>query len=143
MSGKRILDALAVIKASRNVAAKHVALRRSQLDVYSKTSSLAHAVKSQTDRLTLTVKAASALSQRLNSTDSGYSSAATETNTDTGGSSVAPNQAKSSAQAEPVTGKQEAEQDHSHDNSQASTVAEQISSYARSTHQERSPQKKT
>ena len=68
MSGKRLLDAAAVLKASRGVASQLVALRKSQLDVYSKTSSLAHAVRSQTDRVTLTAKAASALSNRLNDT---------------------------------------------------------------------------
>ena len=65
MTGRRLLDVAAVFKASRGVAAKHVALRQHQLDVYSKTSSLAKAIKSQTDRVTLTVKAASALAERF------------------------------------------------------------------------------
>lgn len=66
MSGKRILDAAAIYKASRGVAIKHIALRQRQLDHYSKTSSLAKAVKSQTDRVTLTVQAAASLAQRFN-----------------------------------------------------------------------------
>lgn len=65
MTGRRLLDVAAIFQASRSVAAKHVALRRYQFDVYSKTSSLAKAVKSQTDRVTLTVKAASVLAERF------------------------------------------------------------------------------
>lgn len=66
MTGRRLLDVAAIFKASRGVAAKHVALRQHQLDTYSMTSSLAQAVKSQTDRVTLTVKAASSLAERFN-----------------------------------------------------------------------------
>jgi aarF domain-containing kinase len=47
MSGKRILDAVALLKASRNIAAKHVDIRLSQADIYTKTSSLFKAVQSQ------------------------------------------------------------------------------------------------
>ena len=65
MTGRRLLDIAAIFKASQGVAAKHVALRQHQLDVYSKTSSLAKAIKSQTDRVTLTVKAASDLAERF------------------------------------------------------------------------------
>ena len=65
MTGRRLLDVAAIFKASRGVAVKHVALRQHQLDVYSKTSSLAKAIKSQTDRVTLTVKAASDLAKRF------------------------------------------------------------------------------
>ena len=65
MTGRRLLDVAAIFKASRGVAAKHVALRQHQLDIYSKTSSLAKAIKSQTDRVTLTVKAASDLAERF------------------------------------------------------------------------------
>ena len=73
MTGKRLLDAAVIIKASRGVASKHVALRKHQLDLYSKTSSIAKAVKSQTDRVTLTVRAASALTQRFNEQGPGFS----------------------------------------------------------------------
>ena len=66
MTGRRLLDVAAILKVSRGVAAKHVALRQHQLDLYSKTSSLAEAVKSQTDRITLTVKAGSILVERFN-----------------------------------------------------------------------------
>ena len=73
MSGRRLLDAVAIYKASRGVASKYVALRKHQWENYNKTSSLARAVKDQTDRITLTVKAASALSERFNSASPLYS----------------------------------------------------------------------
>ena len=66
MTGRRLLDVAAIVKVSQGIAAKHVALRQHQLDLYSKTSSLTEAVKSQTDRITLTVKAASILAERFN-----------------------------------------------------------------------------
>ena len=65
MTGRRLLDVAAIFKASRGVAAKHVALRQNQLDVYSKTSSLAKSIKTQTDRVALTVNAASDLAERF------------------------------------------------------------------------------
>jgi aarF domain-containing kinase len=66
MSGKRLLDIVALVNASRGVAKKHVALRARQLDVYNRTSTLTRAVRSQRDRVTETVKAASILASRLN-----------------------------------------------------------------------------
>lgn len=76
MSGRRLLDAAAIYNASRGVASKYVALRKSQWKSYSKTSSLVNAVRSQTDRITLTVKAASALSERFNNNSPTYSTQA-------------------------------------------------------------------
>ena len=67
MSGRRLLDAAAIFKASRGVAAKHLVLRQHQLDNYNKTSTLAKALKSQTDRVTLNLKAASVLAEHFNS----------------------------------------------------------------------------
>lgn len=66
MAARRLLDLVALFNASRGIAQKHTLLRSRQLDVYSKTSSLARAVKNQTDRVTETVKAASFLASRLN-----------------------------------------------------------------------------
>ena len=48
MSGKRILDAMALLRASRNVAAKHFDIRLSQADMYTKTSSIFKAARTQT-----------------------------------------------------------------------------------------------
>lgn len=66
MAGKRLLDVAALFNASRGVAQKHIALRNRQLELWNKTSSVAKAVKSQTDRVTETAKAASFLASRLN-----------------------------------------------------------------------------
>ena len=78
MTGRRLLDVAAIFKASQGVAAKHVALRQHQLDVYSKTSSLAKAIKSQTDRVTLTVKAASDLAERFSEPGPNHSTQASQ-----------------------------------------------------------------
>ncbi len=40
MSGKRILDAIALLRATRNVAYTHLAIRLSQAELYSRTSSI-------------------------------------------------------------------------------------------------------
>jgi len=66
MAGRRLLDLAKLLNASRNVAKQHIELRSKQLDVYNKTSTLAKAVKHQTDRVTLTAQAATALAKRLN-----------------------------------------------------------------------------
>lgn len=47
MSGKRVLDAIALLKASRNVAAKHFEIRLAQASVYTQTSSIFKAVRTQ------------------------------------------------------------------------------------------------
>lgn len=76
MAGKRILDAAALFNASRSIAAKHVNLRTQQFDVYSKTSSLATTVRSQTERVALTASAAVSLAKRLNESGPTYSTQA-------------------------------------------------------------------
>ncbi|KAL9112697.1 MAG: hypothetical protein Q9227_003000 [Pyrenula ochraceoflavens] len=50
MSGRRLLDALALVGPSRSIAAHHVAIRREQLDRYVKTSSLRKLVKNDINR---------------------------------------------------------------------------------------------
>ena len=70
MAGRRLLDAAAFFKAVRGVAAHSQSLQTQRLERYSKTSSLAKAIKDQTDRVTLTVKAAAALNDRLNTSPS-------------------------------------------------------------------------
>lgn len=66
MAGKRLVDLAALVGAARGVARQHVALRSQQVEIYSQTSSLAKAVRSQTERITETAKAASILASRLN-----------------------------------------------------------------------------
>ena len=78
MAGRRLIDAAKLFNASKSIAQQHVKLRSQQLDVYSKTSTLAKAAKSQTDRVTLTLDAALALSKRLNEEVPRYASAAAQ-----------------------------------------------------------------
>ena len=66
MAGKRLLDAALLLSATRNVAKQHTRIRGDQFDAWSKTSTIAKAVKSQTDRVTLTAQAATAIANRLN-----------------------------------------------------------------------------
>ena len=73
MSGRWLLDAMILFGASKRVISRHVSLRKSQLDTYKKTSSLAKAIERQTSRVTLTAKAATVLSGRLNEHGSRYS----------------------------------------------------------------------
>ncbi|KAK4569866.1 hypothetical protein LTR86_002835 [Recurvomyces mirabilis] len=68
MAGKRLLDAAKLINASTSIAKQHYGLRKQQWDVYTRTSSLAKAVKSQTDRVTVTAVAAAELAKRFNET---------------------------------------------------------------------------
>lgn len=56
MSGKRLLDGVALLKASTAVASKHIALRRHQVNVYERTSSIARLFKSEIERVTSIVK---------------------------------------------------------------------------------------
>ncbi|KAL6708120.1 hypothetical protein ACN47E_003304 [Coniothyrium glycines] len=78
MAGRRFVDAAKLFNASRSVAQKHVALRSSQWEAYNKTSSLAKAIKNQTDRITLTAAAAIALSQRFSEEAPSYARAAAQ-----------------------------------------------------------------
>jgi aarF domain-containing kinase len=65
MAGKRLLDAARLFNAGRSIAKQHIDLRQQQWDVFSKTSGLAKAVKSQTDRVTVTAGAAYELAKRF------------------------------------------------------------------------------
>lgn len=69
MAGRRLLDAARLVNVGASVAKQHYRLRRQQWDVYSQTSSLVKAVKSQTDRVTVTVGAAIELAKRFNETN--------------------------------------------------------------------------
>ena len=76
MAGRRFVDAAKLFQASKSIASKHITLRSQQFEAYQKTSSLAKAVKSQTDRVTLTAAAAVALYQRSNEAAPTYTKAA-------------------------------------------------------------------
>lgn len=73
MSGKRLLDAARIYGAFKAVARSHIALRSQQIDSFTKTSTLAKAVKDQTDRVTVTAGAAFALAKRLNESEAAQS----------------------------------------------------------------------
>lgn len=66
MAGKRLLDAAKLFSAGRAVTKQHISLRQEQWQLLTQTSSLAKAVKSQTDRVTVTVGAAVELAKRFN-----------------------------------------------------------------------------
>lgn len=66
MSGKRLLDAAKFLSAGGSVAKQHVHIRQEQWSLFTNTSSLAKAVKGQTDRVTVTVGAAVELAKRFN-----------------------------------------------------------------------------
>ncbi|KAI5365470.1 putative ABC1 atypical kinase-like domain, protein kinase-like domain superfamily [Septoria linicola] len=66
MSGKRLIDAAKLVSASGSIAKNHYRIRKEQYDLFTRTSSVAKAVKSQTDRVTLTVGAAIELAKRFN-----------------------------------------------------------------------------
>jgi aarF domain-containing kinase len=78
MAGRRLVDAAKLFNASKSIATKHIALRSSQLDSFNKTSTLAKAVKNQTDRITLTAAAAIELSKRFSDEAPAYARAAAE-----------------------------------------------------------------
>ncbi|EEH16816.1 Atypical/ABC1/ABC1-A protein kinase [Paracoccidioides brasiliensis Pb03] len=65
MSGRRLLDALIFLNASRSVASKHIALQRRQLDLHIRTSSLTKEAKAQLDRIALALQAASELARKF------------------------------------------------------------------------------
>ena len=123
MTGRRLLDVAAIFKASRGVAAKHVALRQNQFDIYSKTSSLAKAVKSQTDRVTLTVKAASVLAERFNGPESDQSTQAPQSKRPPQDASI-PRQGGASGNAEELFNKYGLSQDHFYERSDQNSAAE-------------------
>ena len=121
MSGRRLLDAAIIFTAARRVASKHVALRANQLDVYSKTSTLAKALQSQTERVTLTVKAATALAARFNEAGPRYSTQASQRDP----SARSPSDSGRDSEVRSSRGqKQGLEQDHFYEKSNANSTAE-------------------
>jgi aarF domain-containing kinase len=119
MAGRRLVDAAKLFNASRSVAQKHIALRSNQWDAYNKTSSLAKAVKNQTDRVTLTAAAAIALSQRFSEEAPSYAKAAAKRATDSQWAQQADIPRRDTVKREtPVDGVREGlDQDHHYDRS--------------------------
>ncbi|KAF4629451.1 hypothetical protein G7Y89_g8691 [Cudoniella acicularis] len=121
MAGRRLLDLAAIFNASRGVAQKHIALRARQVEVYNRTSTLAKAVRNQTERVTETAKAVSFLVSRLNESTPTWSADARETSTgDERGGEPIPS--KESTEGVPDSGPKEGlEQDHHYDRSPANS----------------------
>lgn len=118
MAGKRLLDVAALFNASRGVAQKHVALRARQVDVYNRTSTLAKAVRNQTDRVTETVTAASFLVSRLNESGPAWASEATDARDESRTSTDARVPSKESTGGGPVSKPKDGiEQDHFYESS--------------------------
>ncbi|CAI7567621.1 unnamed protein product [Penicillium pancosmium] len=65
MSGRRLLDTVQFLNVSKTIALKHLGIRKRQLDVYTRTSSLTKGIKAQADGLILTAQAAAALARRF------------------------------------------------------------------------------
>jgi aarF domain-containing kinase len=124
MAGRRLVDAAKLFNASKSVAQKHIALRSKQWDAYNKTSTLAKAVKDQTDRVTLTAAAAIALSQRFSEEAPSYARAAADRATKTQWTPHENIPRRETMQTEaPVKGvKEGVEQDHHYDRSGRNTV---------------------
>lgn len=123
MAGRRIVDAAKLFNASKSIAQKHIALRSNQWDAYTKTSTLAKAVKNQTDRVTLTAAAAIALSQRFSEEAPAYAKAAAERATGAQRDSIP--RRETVAADRPTTGVKEGlEQDHHYDRSGETTAAD-------------------
>ncbi|EME82375.1 uncharacterized protein MYCFIDRAFT_40595 [Pseudocercospora fijiensis CIRAD86] len=68
MSGKRLIDAARLAGVGLNVVKNHFKIRQEQWQLLTKTSSVARAVKNQTDRVTVTAAAAVELAKRVNET---------------------------------------------------------------------------
>ena len=124
MSGKRLLDAAAIFKASRGVASKYLGFRRRQFDAYSKTSTIAKAIKNQTDRVILTTRAASALAERFNGPGPAYSTQAKGSNEPKQNASALSQDAVRAADAPGI--KQGIVQDHFYESSLENSTTEPL-----------------
>lgn len=124
MAGKRILDLAALFNASRGVAQKHIALKTRQIDVYNRTSTLARAVRNQTDRVTETVKAASFLASRLNDNVPEWTKEAADntSNSQSNDSGPVPNRSSSKEQEHSAGKKEGLEQDHFYERSESNSA---------------------
>ncbi|TGO68916.1 hypothetical protein BOTNAR_0018g00390 [Botryotinia narcissicola] len=123
MAGKRILDLAALFYASRGVAQMHIALKTRQIDVYNRTSTLARAVRNQTDRVTETAKAASFLASRLNDNVPEWTKEATDytTSSQPKDSGPIPSRGSTKEQEHAPEKKEGLEQDHFYEKSESNS----------------------
>ncbi|EPE31649.1 Protein kinase-like (PK-like) [Glarea lozoyensis ATCC 20868] len=139
MAGRRLLDLASLFNASRGVAQKHVALRARQLDVYNRTSTISRAVRSQTERVTETAKAASILASRLNESAPAWTYDIKEDNvTASGQREEQPIPSKESVEGSPSHEVKEGiEQDHHYEQSPANTPTDSPPEQDLDVHQEK------
>lgn len=123
MAGRRLVDVAKLFNASKTVARQHIKLRSQQLDVYGKTSTLAKAAKDQTDRITVTIEAAVALSKRLNEEAPRYASAAAQRATGARHADI-PRQETLRADRAKTSAEEGLEQDHHYNRSGGNTKAD-------------------
>lgn len=125
MAGRRLLDAAKLFGASRSIAKHHLTIRSQQWDVFTQTSTLARAVKNQTDRVTVTARAAYALARRVNEKPPSYTSDSTGYQTQTyQDETTIPRQETVQASERPYDGDQGLKQDHHYKRSEQNAVAE-------------------
>jgi aarF domain-containing kinase len=122
MAGKRLLDVAALFNASRGVAQRHVALRSRQLEAWGKTSNIAKAVKSQTDRVTETAKAASFLASRLNESAPSWTTEASQSATE----KPIPSRDSTEAEGTRTAPKEGLEQDHIYERSESNILSSPV-----------------
>src|SRR5947209_885222 len=119
MSGKRILDAIAVLNAARAVAYQHFTIRQSQLELYARTSSLTRgilgngAIQDRKD----TYHATHTFSKSTNSTAA---------NSKPSSGSKTPNPQTVEGEGQPISRTEGLEQDHHYDRSQGNSVADSV-----------------
>ncbi len=119
MSGKRFLDAVAVFNASRAVAFQHLSIRRSQVELYARTSSLTKRWSRRTGQPRIDLSASGqAFSQRA-------TAAATSQSTK---NVTTPSAASVEGRGEVVTDNQGTEQDHHYERSQENSTADSVRS---------------
>ncbi|KAH8598015.1 kinase-like protein [Bisporella sp. PMI_857] len=136
MSGKRLLDLAALFNATRSVAQKHLALRARQLDVYNRTSTLAAAVRQQTERVTETAKAASILASRLNESAPAWTKEAEEGKLADHSKNSIPSTKSVQGNDQNINTKDGLMQDHFYERSSSNTATDKLPTSDLNVHQE-------
>jgi aarF domain-containing kinase len=116
MSGKRVLDAVAVFNAARAVAYQHFTIRQSQLELYTRTSSITRAINRAGQARKDAYNAAHSFSKSTNTAANAQPSSGPET----------PNLQTVEGERQPIKRTEGLEQDHHYDISQGNSVADSV-----------------
>jgi aarF domain-containing kinase len=127
MSGKRILDAVAVLNAARAVAYQHFTIRQSQLELYARTSSLTRR----------TNEACQARRDAYNATHSFNGSTNTTANAKPSSGPEIPSTQTVEGEGQPIRRTEGFEQDHHYDRSQGNSVADSVPKQDLEIHQDK------